>query len=186
VHVVARTEDGQARYQDDRGVPIRPEFPFIFIRPDLLLKPVAATPRQFGITADSPYTVIGSTGTHTTHYTVTDVSGETAADCPGATHLRLRPKAGADPFHYNLRELWITPASGRVCEAIAVWNAGVYYGHRFSIAFVLHVAPETGLIDRWFSTGVARSGPFSSSYRVEGRYTNVRAEQSAPTGLFDR
>jgi CubicO group peptidase (beta-lactamase class C family) len=186
VQVVTRTEDGQVRYQDDRGVPVRPGFPFMYIRPDLLLKPVAATPRDFGISADSPYTVIGSTSTHTTHYTVTDASGETAADCPGATHLRLRPKAGADPFHYNLRELWITPASGRVCEAIAVWNAGVYYGHRFSVAFVLHVAPETGLIDRWFSTGVARSGPFSSSYRMDGRYTNVRAEQSAPTGLFDR
>jgi Beta-lactamase len=186
VQAVARTEDGRVRYQDDHGVPVHPGFPFFYVRPDLLLKPVAATPREFGIAADTPYTVIGSTGTHTTHYTVIDVSGEPAADCPGATHLRLRPKAGADPFYYNLRELWITPASGRVCEVIAVWNSGTFNGHRFSMAFALHIAAETGLIDRWLSTGVARSGIFSSSYRIEGRYTNVTAERSAPTGIFDR
>jgi hypothetical protein len=186
VQAVARTEDGRVRYQDDQGVPVHPGFPFFYVRPDLLLKPVAATPREFGIAADTPYTVIGSTGTHTTHYTVTDASGEPAADCPGATHLRLRPKAGADPFYYNLRELWITPASGRVCEVIAVWNSGTFNGHRFSMAFALHIAAETGLIDRWLSTGVARSAIFSSSYRIEGRYTNVTAERSAPTGIFDR
>jgi hypothetical protein len=83
----------------------------------------------------------------------------TLADCPGATHLRLRPKAGADPFYYNLRELWVTTASGRICKAVALWNGLVYMRHRYALEVTLDV-------------------------NAEG-YTNVTAESSEPTGTFD-
>ncbi len=185
-HALERTEDGRVRLKNDRGEE-RPEHrePFFFTRPDLFLKPpVAASPKQFGIVTDTPYKVIGSTRTHT-HYVITDASADTTPNCPGATHLRLRPKAGADPFYYNLRELWITPANGRICKAIAVWYNGNYMGHHFSIEFTLDVDTETGLIDRWSASGVARNGPFHSAFRGDGRYANVTAESSAPAGLVD-
>jgi hypothetical protein len=188
-HAVERTEDGRTSLKDDRGKD-RPEGgaergrPFYYIRPDLFLKPSAApSPQQFGIVTDTPYKVIGSTRT-ATHYVITGASGD-VVDCPGATHLRLRPKAGADPFYYNLRELWITPASGRICKAIAVWNAGLYYWHRISVEFTLDVDAETSLIQRWSAGGVARSGPFQSRYRIDARYANVTAERSTPAGLFN-
>jgi hypothetical protein len=190
-HVVERTEDGRASLKDDRGKE-RAEGgaergrPFFYVRPDLFLKPpVAASPHQFGIVTDTPYKVIGSTRT-ATHYVITDASAETTADCPGATHLRLRPKAGADPFYYNLRELWIAPASSRICKVNAVWYAGNYMGHRFSVTFTLDVAADTGLIDRWSAAGVARNGPFHSSYHADGHYADVKRESSEPAGLFDR
>ena len=187
-HVVERTEDGRRRLTDDRGQQREAGHPpFFLIRPDLFLKPSApASPQQFSIVTDTPYKVIGSTGTRTTHYDITDATAETATECPGATHLRLRPKRGADPFYYNLRELWIRPAGGRICKAVAVWNAGVYFGHRFSIEFVLDVAADTGLIDRWSATGTARSGPFASRFRGDGRYANVTAQSTAPPGFQEQ
>ena len=187
LHAAERTEDGAVRYKDARGAEDHPERrSFFFIRPDLFLKPsTAASAQQFGIVTDTPYKVIGSTRTHT-HYTITDASGDTTADCPGATHLRLRPKAGADPFYYNLRELWIRPENGRICKVVAVWNAGIYFVHRFSMEFTLDVAAETGLIYRWSSAGVAHAGPFQTRYRVNASYEGVTAASSAPAGFFDR
>ena len=185
-HAVERTEDGRVRFKDDRGEdrPVHRR-PFAYIRLDLFLKPATAASQQFGIITDTPYKVIGSTRTQTTHYTITDASEDAAADCPGAMHLRLRPKAGADPFYYNLRELWVTTSSGRICKAIAVWNGLHFMGHRSSVEVTLDVNAETGVIDRWLATGVAHAGPFQASYRINGRYTNVTAESSAPAGLFD-
>jgi hypothetical protein len=187
VQAVERTADGEVRYKDSLGAEAHPERrSFFYIRADLFLKPsTPASAQQFGIVTDTPYKVIGSTRTHT-HYTITDVSAETTADCPAATHLRLRPKAGADPFYYNLRELWITPATGRICKANAVWNAGIFLLHRFPIAFTLDVNGDTGLIDRWSAVGVAHAGPFQTRYVVDARYADVTAEASAPAGLFDR
>lgn len=190
-HAVERTEDGRVSLEDDRGNERAKGGdergrPFFYVRPDLFLKPpVAASRQQFGIVTDAPYKVIGSTRT-ATHYVITDASAEAAPECPGATHLRLRPKPGADPFYYNLRELWIASASGRICKVNAVWNAGNYMGHRFSVTFTLNVAAATGLIDRWSAAGVARNGPFHASYHVDAAYADVRAETSEPAGLFDR
>jgi hypothetical protein len=187
VQAAERTEDGAVRYKNALGAEDHPERrSFFYIRPDLFLKPsTAASAQQFGIVTDTPYKVIGSTRTHT-HYTITDASADTTADCPGATHLRLRPKPGADPFYYNLRELWIRPENGRICKAVAVWNAGIYLVHRFSMEFTLDVAAETGLIYRWSSAGVAHAGPFQTRYHVDGSYADVTAESSAPAGFFDR
>lgn len=186
VQAAERTEDGAVRYKDALGAEDHPERrSFFYIRPDLFLKPsTPASAQQFGIVTDTPYKVIGSTRTHT-HYTITDASAETTADCPGATHLRLRPKAGADPFYYNLRELWIRPENGRICKAVAVWKAGIYLVHRFSMEFTLDVAPDTGLIYRWSSVGVAHAGPFQTRYSVNAKYVDVTAESSAPAGFFD-
>ena len=181
-HAVERTDDGHVRLTDDRGEERREGSgrSFFFIRPDLFLKPpVAATAQQFGIVTDTPYKIIGSTRT-ATHYTITDATAETTPDCPGATHLRLRPKPGANPFYYNLRELWITPANGSICKATAVWFAGIYIGHRFSIEFTLDVAAETGLISRWSAAGVAHTGPFHASYKADGSYAKVTAESTLP------
>ena len=186
-HALERTEDGRVRFKDDRGEdrPVHRR-PFGFVRPDLFLKPsAAASPEQFSVVTDAPYKVIGSTRTQTTHYTITDASADAAADCPDAMHLRLRPKAGADPFYYNLRELWVTRASGRICKAITVWNAIRFMGHRSSVEVTLDVNAETGLIDRWLATGVAHTGPFQASYRINGRYANVTAQSSEPAGTFD-
>jgi hypothetical protein len=189
LHAVERTEDGRVRFKDDRGED-RPEHrvPFAYIRPDLFLKPPAAAAQQFGIVTDTPYKVIGSTRT-ATHYTITDASADVAAECPGATHVRLRPKAGADPFYYNLRELWVTPASGRICKAVAVWNVTAnlaMFRHRFPLEVTLDVSAETGLIDRWSAAGIAHAGPMQTRFRLNGRYANVNAETSEPAGFFDR
>jgi hypothetical protein len=186
-HAVERTEDGRVRFKDDRGED-RPAHrrPFSYIRLDLFLKPVPAAANEFAIVTDTPYKVIGSTRTQTTHYTITDASADAAAECPGAMHLRLRPKVGADPFYYNLRELWVTTASGRICKAVAVWNGLMFMGHRSAVEVTLDVNAETGLIDRSSTAGIAHSGPFQTRYRITGRYTNVTAESSAPAGFFDR
>ena len=185
LQAVERTDDGAVRYHDALGAEAHPELrSFFYIRADLFLKPsTPASAQQFGIVTDTPYKVIGSTRTHT-HYTITDVSAETTEDCPGATHLRLRPKAGADPFYYNLRELWVMPTNKRICKAQAVWNAGIFMFHRFSIAFTLNVNADTGLIDRWSAAGVTHAGPFQSRYLVDARYTDVTADTSAPAGFF--
>lgn len=187
-HAVERTEDGHVRFKDDRGED-RPEHrrPFSYIRLDLFLKPApAAASQQFSIATDTPYKVIGSTGTRTTHYVITDASDDATADCPGAMHLRLRPKAGADPFYYNLRELWVTTATGRICKAIAVWNGLIFMGHRSSVEVTLDVNAETGLIDRSSTAGIAHSGPFQARYLITGHYTNVTSESSEPAGFFDK
>ena len=186
LHAAERTEDGAVRYKDAHGAEDHPERrSFFYIRPDLFLKPsTPATAQQFGIVTDTPYKVIGSTRPHT-HYTIADASAETTPDCPGATHLRLRPMPGADRFYYNLRELWIRPENGRICKAVAVWNAGNYLGHRFSMEFTLDVAADTGLIYRWSSEGVAHAGPFQTRYSVNASYADVTPESSAPAGFFD-
>jgi hypothetical protein len=188
LHAVERTEDGRVRFKDDRGED-RPEHrvPFMYIRPDLFLKPPSPAAQQFGIVTDTPYKIIGSTRTPT-HYIITDATADVAAECPGATHVRLRPKPGADQFYYNLRELWITPASGRICKAIAVWNVTAniaMFRHRFPLEVTLDVSAETGLIDRWSAAGVAHAGPMQSRFAVDGRYAKVMAETSEPASAFD-
>jgi len=184
-HAVERTRDGHVRFTDDRGNerPAGSRAGFAYLPPDVFLKPAVASPEQFGIVTDTPYKVIGSTGARTTHYVITDAGGDPVAECPGATHLRLRPKTGGDPLYYNLRELWITPATGRICRAVAVWKL-YHFGHPSAVDVLVDLDAQTGLVNRYTTAGEF-GGLFAAHYRLEGRYANLTPESSEPAGLSE-
>ena len=186
VQAAERTEDGAVRFKDARGpkTSLSADRSFTSGPTFFSNRRVPASAQQFGIVTDTPYKVIGSTHTHT-HYT-----------SPRRV-LKRRPLPRRDasapasqgrrrPVLLQAARAVDTARDGRICKAVAVWNAGNYFGHRFSMEFTLDVAAETGLIYRWSTAGVAHTGPFQTRYRVDASYADVTAESTAPAGFFDR
>jgi hypothetical protein len=182
-HVVERTRDGRMHFSSSGSEENDAHF---VVRPDLFLKPqqTKVVPQQFTVMTDLPS--IGSVTARTTLYDIAIAGQNDASDCPGATHLHLSPKPQADPYRYNLRDLWVTAANGRICKASAIWDAGNYFGHQFPVEITLYIASGSGLVDHWTAEGTVRTGPFHAEYAVTSAYAALSSAEDAPAELFDR
>ena len=105
-------------------------------------------------------------------YEVTTVGSEDIAGCGGnAIHLKLQPLTR--PLVYNLRDVWVNPASSQVCKAIAIWNAPVGLT-RQNVSVTLDVNND-GFIYHWSLSATAHYILGAYGIEQEASYTDISA-----------
>ncbi len=103
-------------------------------------------------------------------YTIMADGTEDLPDCAQAIRLVLTPKL--DPLKYNVRRLWIDPASMRICRAIAIWR-GPVVTHDQDVPVTLDVGRD-GMIESWTLTVTARLMFSTYTETQDAYYTDVR------------
>ncbi len=187
---VERTSDQNVVARDvDETIDNRAE-PFD-IAPDLFVDPaVKAKPASNSQTlysglddlTDGPLKTIGVVRVTYVHYKVRTAGTEDLPHCASSIHLRLEPLG--DPWIYNLRELWVDPATSRICKAVAVWH-----GHINSTKVIAPITldlDENGFITH-FSTLVSAHFVIGGivSVQQDGSYDHPQAVDESVWSAFN-
>ncbi len=152
------------------------------VAPDLFLGHASATapesgPNVFSVgletgTAKSLSTI--ATVENRSHYKVTLSGREVLSGCGQAIHLKLEPLTA--PMAYNLRDLWIDPATSRICKARAVWWSilDIMYPQKVVATVTLDLNAD-GLIEHYATSVSARQLLATETARQDASFSDIRS-----------
>jgi len=179
-----RTEDRRTFVRPSGGAPGTSQEISLPIPPDLFLghSPPSALPSPTpesqlasGLDDTGGLKNIATVQAINVHYVVDALPLEDLPNCAEAIHLRLEPMG--DPLRYNLRELWIDPATFRICRAIAVWRAPVIT-HDQDVSVLLDV-DSGGYVTHWEITATARVAFGSYTVRQDVYFSSIEPINAA-------
>ncbi len=132
--------------------------------------------------SDKPLKVIGSVSVMQVHYNVSTAGTDDVPNCSSAIHLKLEPLQY--PLVYNLRDVWVEPATSRICKAIAVWAGQV--NRKKVLARITLNLNRNGFISQYTTSASARFLTGVVTVQQEGSYENFQSVEksawSASTG----
>ncbi len=112
-------------------------------------------------------------------YRATLVGEDGAGDCAQAYHLALRPTS--DPDLHQLREIWIEPASMRICRATL--EKRVYIISRERVDVTVDLGPGQ-FVDHYHLAGKGHTPLGTYSLAVDGSFRDVRNVETIDPKLF--
>ncbi|HEV2642486.1 MAG TPA: hypothetical protein VGT98_07255, partial [Candidatus Elarobacter sp.] len=131
--------------------------------------------------ADKSLKTIGVVRVTYVHYKVRTAGTEDLPSCASAIHLQLEPVG--DPLIYNLRDLWVEPATSRICKAVAVWRGHIYWKN--VIAPITLDLDEHGLITHWITTLRTRLLAAVIISEEEASYENLQPVEESVWTAFN-
>jgi hypothetical protein len=181
-----RTQDRSALLRLTNDQSARPKHLTLSIPPDVFLnragqEPLPASGLVSGLDAAGELKTIAAVQAIDVHYTIDSLGEDVLPDGSSADHLKLQPTQ--DPLRYNLRELWIDPATFRLRRAVAIWRAPMI-AHAQDVPVTLDLDSQ-GFVERWHLAATARMLLGSYSLEQETSYGNITASDQMAWSSFD-